>query len=183
MNQIGLINLKTELPKFLKENNFTGDDAKQVTKLLTNANQNQLGKKEDEFVTDFEVGSCIKNNPEISKDLGKKVLNALYAWDSAGAKDFQTKLETPKEISVTKFTGGAREKTIAFGEGNITLGNDKYDFRLYNADLIRNPSEPRMELRLTDSQGNSISLDQEHIPESFIQKVIDKQPPNSPVLK
>jgi hypothetical protein len=192
MDQIGLINLKTELPKFLTDflkNNEIPDTEKkqvteQVTKLLGNADKNESGKG-DGYVTYDEVYKYMQKNPESLKtDLHGKILEALDAWDGAGAQNFKQKLEDSKtEISVTKFTGGARERTIAGATGKVAFGKDEYEFVLYNHNLITNPSEPIMVLRLTDPKGNLISLDEKNIPESFIQKVIDKKPEGSPGLR
>jgi hypothetical protein len=196
MDKIGLINLNTELPKFLtdflQKNEIPDTEKKQVTeqvtKLLGNADKNESGKG-DGYVTYDEVLSYIENPkaPKISADLSGKVLKALNAWDSIAAKEFQTKLQTPKEISVEKFIRGASPDSFG-AEGTVTLDWDKeYQFALYDTNLVPNPSkpksEPKMVLRLTDSQGNSISLDEEHIPKTFTTAVKNNKPLNSNTLR
>jgi len=177
MSEIGLIKF-SEIPAFLKKNNITGTEANQVTKLLTEANANKSGKSDD-FVTDSEVLSYIQNQkaPIISADLSGKVLKALNEWDSIAAKEFQTKLQTPKEMSVTSFTGGRLVGSLDNAKGTVTLGKDQYQFSLYDANDL--DSKSGMKLTLTDSQGNRIILGQDNIPESFVKAVEDGKPPKS----
>jgi hypothetical protein len=204
MDQIGLINLKTELPKFLTDflkNNEIPDTEKkqvteQVTKLLGNADKNKSGKG-DGYVTYDEVDKYMQKNPgSLKTDLQEKILEALDAWNGAGAEDFKQKLETAEDISVKMFNGGAKvkittdengnvttEKTITHANGKVTLGKQEYEFALNNANLKNYPEEPIMVLELTDPEGNSIKLDEQNIPKSFIQKVIDKKPEGSSGLR